>query len=105
MAARALELRRPLERFQTTLHDQWEAAGDKEKDRPLVLEFQLGPRDWRVVEAIQKILVPFKVASKQLQGDGPKGALDQYFPQMEYLILHLFFTLKTASWRVPSSKD
>lgn len=89
MAARALELRRPLERLHNDLHDQWEAAGAKENDKPLILDFRLGPQDWRVVGAIQKILVPFKAASIQLQGDGAKGALDQCFPLMEYLLLHL----------------
>lgn len=32
---------------------------------------------------------PFKVASKQLKSNGPAGALDQYFPQMEVLLGHL----------------
>lgn len=89
MAARALELRQPLERLHRELQDQWEAAGSKPRDKPPVLDYRLGPEDWRVVEAIQKVLAPFKFASKQLQGDGPQGALIQYFPQMECLLLHL----------------
>ena len=89
MAARALELKQAINRLHQNLADHWEGAGSKQKDKPPILEFRLGPQDWRVAEAIQKILQPFKVASKKLQGNGPAGALDQYFPQMEYLLLHL----------------
>ncbi|KAH8193505.1 hypothetical protein TruAng_012329 [Truncatella angustata] len=89
MAARALELKQVINRLHQSLTDHWEGAGSKQGDKPPILEFRLGPQDWRVVEAIQKILQPFKVASKKLQGNGPAGALDQYFPQMEYLLLHL----------------
>jgi hypothetical protein len=89
MAARALELQPAIKRLHQNLEYQWDAAGSKEKDKPPVLEFKLGAQDWRVVEAIQNILSPFKFASKKLQGIGPAGSLDQYFPQMEYLLLHL----------------
>ncbi|KAJ3575724.1 hypothetical protein NPX13_g3934 [Xylaria arbuscula] len=89
MAARALLLQPAIKRLQQNLQDQWELSGSKEKEKPPLLEFRLGPQDWRVVEAIQNILAPFKYASKKLQGNGPAGALDQYFPQMELLLLHL----------------
>lgn len=89
MAARALLLQPAIRRLYSNLEEQWEADGQKAKDKPQLLEFRLGRQDWFVVEAIQSILEPFKMASKKLQGNGPAGALDQYFPQMELLLLHL----------------
>jgi hypothetical protein len=89
MAARALEPKQVINRLHQNLADHWEGAGSKQGNKPPILEFRLGPQDWRMVEAVQKILQPFKVASKKLQGNGSAGALDQYFPQMEILLLHL----------------
>lgn len=89
MAARAIEQRAAITTLHQILEYQWELAGAKVQDRPPLLDFKLGPQDWMVVGVLQKILTPFRVASRQLQGNGPKGALDQYLPQIEYLLLHL----------------
>ncbi|KAH6698266.1 hypothetical protein BKA61DRAFT_647363 [Leptodontidium sp. MPI-SDFR-AT-0119] len=52
------------------------------------------------VAAFQKILQPFEVASKQLQGEGiagkrsTLGGFDEYFPVVEMLLDHLSWPLK-----------
>jgi hypothetical protein len=49
------------------------------------LKEKLSLEEWTVVAAVQKILQPFKVASKQLQGEGisgkrsTSGGFDEYF--------------------------
>jgi hypothetical protein len=49
------------------------------------LKDKLSLEEWKVVAAVQNILQPFKVASKQLQGEGisgkrsTSGGFDEYF--------------------------
>ncbi|TWU70987.1 hypothetical protein ED733_000569 [Metarhizium rileyi] len=57
--------------------------------------FSIIEQQWKVVAAAQKTLQPFKVASKQLQGDGiagkrsTSGGFDEYFPVVKMLLDHL----------------
>ncbi|KAM3524610.1 hypothetical protein MY4038_007668 [Beauveria bassiana] len=56
---------------------------------------RLSPYVWKVVEILVKLLKPFEVATKQLQGSGmPRtrftcGSLDEYFPVIKILLDHL----------------
>ncbi|KAJ3552946.1 hypothetical protein NPX13_g10995 [Xylaria arbuscula] len=95
MAARALAEQAALIRMMNNIEELWQQQGAKIRERPLILNCRLTPKDWRVVEAIQKVLSPFKVASQQLQGNGDVGdretcgRFDEYFPVIEDLLDHL----------------
>ena len=95
MASRALRLREALAQWFNDVESQWVKKGSKPSERPSVLDDRLSPSDWQVVTAIEKILAPFEVASKQLQGDGiagersTSGSFDEYFPVIEMLLDHL----------------
>ncbi|KAM4064080.1 ribonuclease H-like protein [Hirsutella rhossiliensis] len=67
------------------IEERWLGKGGKEQDKPAILKEQLSLEEWKVVVAVQKILQPFKIASKQLQGEGiagkrsTSGGFDEYF--------------------------
>ncbi|KAM4067298.1 hypothetical protein HRG_001274 [Hirsutella rhossiliensis] len=74
------------------IEERWLGKGGKEQDKPAILKEQLSLEEWKVVVAVQKILQPFKIASKQLQGEGiagkrsTSGGFDEYFPVVEMLL-------------------
>ncbi|KAM4055436.1 ribonuclease H-like protein [Hirsutella rhossiliensis] len=51
--------------------------------------------DWKVIEVLVKLLKPFEISTKQLQGSGVPGgrstcgSFDEYFPVFEILLDHL----------------
>jgi hypothetical protein len=59
------------------------------------LKEHLSLDEWKVIAAFQKILQPFKIASKQLQGESSpgkrstSGAFDEYFSVVEVILDHL----------------
>lgn len=77
------------------IEERWVSQGGREQDRPVILKEKLSLEDWKVVAVIQKILQPFKVASKQLQGAGipsqrsTSGGFDEYFQVVEMLLDYL----------------
>ncbi|KAM4057695.1 reverse transcriptase (RNA-dependent DNA polymerase) [Hirsutella rhossiliensis] len=85
MASRALLKRTALNRMFSIIEERWLGKGGKEQDKPAILKEQLSLEEWKVVVAVQKILQPFKIASKQLQGEGiagkrsTSGGFDEYF--------------------------
>lgn len=95
MASRALLKRTALNRMLSIIEERWVSQGGKEQDKPAILKEQLSLDEWKVVAAVQKILQPFKVASKQLQGEGiagkrsTSGGFDEYFQVVEMLLDHL----------------
>lgn len=95
MASRALLKRAALNRMFSIVEERWVGQGGKEQDKPPILKEQLSLDEWKVVAAFQKILQPFKVASKQLQSEGiagkrsTSGGFDEYFPVVEMLLDHL----------------
>lgn len=95
MAARALARRPALNRMFSDLEESWVVQGGKLENRPAILDEKLSPAEWNMVAILQKILQPFKIASKQLQGDGvlgvstSSGSFDEYFPVIEMLLDHL----------------
>ena len=95
MASRALLKRTALNRMLSIIEERWVSQGGKEQDKPAILKEQLSLEEWKVVSAVQKILQPFKVASKQLQGEGiagkrsTSGGFDEYFQVVEMLLDHL----------------
>jgi hypothetical protein len=95
MASRALLKRTAVNRMFSIIEERWVSQGGKEQDKPPILKEQLSLDEWKVVAAFQKILQPFEVASKQLQGEGiagkrsTSGGFDEYFPVVEMLLDHL----------------
>lgn len=95
MAWRALLKRAALNRMLCMIEERWVSQGGKEKDKPAILKEKLSLEEWKVVAAVQKILQPFKVASRQLQGEGiagkrsTSGGFDEYFQVVEMLLDHL----------------
>ncbi|KAJ6436118.1 C6 transcription factor [Purpureocillium lavendulum] len=85
MALRALLKRSALNRMISIIEERWINQGGKEQDKPAILSERISLDEWKVVSALQKILQPFKVASKQLQGEGlagkrsTSGGFDEYF--------------------------
>jgi len=95
MASRALLKRSAVNRMLSIIEERWVSQGGKEQDRPAILKENLSLEEWKVVATVQKILQPFKVASKQLQGEGISGkrsisgGFDEYFQVVEMLLDHL----------------
>ncbi|KAK8120478.1 Ribonuclease H-like protein [Apiospora kogelbergensis] len=96
MFERALKLKYPLQRMLFDIERDWSDSGGLDVDKPAILKEALSNIEWKQVESLQKLLHPFKVASKQLQGQGiamsakkSSGALHEYFPQIELLLDHL----------------
>ncbi|KAG7001259.1 putative AC transposase [Fusarium oxysporum f. sp. conglutinans] len=95
MASRALLKRSALNRMLSIIEERWISQGGKEQDRSAILKETLSLEEWKVIAAVQKILQPFKVASKQLQGEGiagkrsTSGGFDEYFQVVEMLLDHL----------------
>ncbi|KAG7405848.1 Lectin-C [Fusarium oxysporum f. sp. rapae] len=95
MASRALLKRSAVNRMLSIVEERWVSQGGKEQDRPAILKENLSLEEWKVVATVQKILQPFKVASKQLQGEGisgkrsTSGGFDEYFQVVEMLLDHL----------------
>ncbi|KJZ68971.1 hypothetical protein HIM_09781 [Hirsutella minnesotensis 3608] len=95
MASRALLKRSALNRMISIIEERWINQGGKKQDKPAILKERLSLEEWKVVSALQKILQPFRVASKQLQGEGipgnrsTSGGFDEYFQVVEMLLDHL----------------
>ncbi|XP_044723732.1 Ribonuclease H-like protein [Hirsutella rhossiliensis] len=57
--------------------------------------YRLSAYDWKVIEVLVKLLKPFEISTKQLQGSGVPGgrstcgSFDEYFPVFEILLDHL----------------
>ncbi|OBS16232.1 hypothetical protein FPOA_13037 [Fusarium poae] len=95
MASRALLKRTALNRMFALIEERWVTQGGKDQDKPAILKEKLSLEEWKVVAALQRILQPFRVASRQLQGEGiagkrsTSGGFDEYFPTVEMLLDHL----------------
>ncbi|KAJ6436475.1 ribonuclease H-like protein [Purpureocillium lavendulum] len=95
MMERALRLRPALNTFFNDVQNRWETEGLCERTKPAVLQYRLSAYDWKVIEVLIKLLKPFEIATKQLQGSGVPGgrstcsSFDEYFPVFEILLDHL----------------
>ncbi|KJK73923.1 hypothetical protein H634G_10784 [Metarhizium anisopliae BRIP 53293] len=95
MMERALRLRPALNTFFNDVQNRWESEGACENTKPAVLQYRLSGYDWKVIEMLVKLLKPFEIATKQLQGSGVPGerstcgSFDEYFPVFEMLLDHL----------------
>jgi hypothetical protein len=56
MAARALVLRRPLNRFFSDIKERWVNEGSAFSQKPEILQYKLTPSEWQVVSLLQLIL-------------------------------------------------
>jgi len=92
MASRALLKRTALNRMFALIEERWVSQGGKDQDKPAILKEKLSLEEWKVVAALQRILQPFRVASRQLQGEGiagkrsTSGGFDECFLTMEMLL-------------------
>ncbi|KAM4058282.1 ribonuclease H-like protein [Hirsutella rhossiliensis] len=95
MMERALRLRQALNTFFNDVQNRWETEGLYDRTKPAVLQYRLSVYDWKVIEVLVKLLKPFEIATKQLQGNGIPGgrstcgSFDEYFPVFEILLDHL----------------
>ncbi|OAQ60059.1 hypothetical protein VFPBJ_11577 [Purpureocillium lilacinum] len=95
MMERALRLRPGLNTFFNDVQNRWETDGLCDRTKPAVLQYRLSAYDWKVIEVLVKLLKPFEIATKQLQGNGVPagrstcGSFDEYFPVFEVLLDHL----------------
>ncbi|EXU94971.1 hAT family dimerization domain protein [Metarhizium robertsii] len=85
----------PIPTMLSIVEERWISQGGKEQDKPAILKEKLSLEEWKVVAAVQKILQPCKVASRQLQGEGiagkrsTSGGFNEYFQVVEMLLDHL----------------
>ncbi|KAM4067485.1 ribonuclease H-like protein [Hirsutella rhossiliensis] len=95
MMERALRLRPALNTFFNDVQNRWETEGLCDRTKPAVLQYRLSAYDWKVIGVLVKLLKPFEIANKQLQGSGVPGgrstcgSFDEYFPVFEILLDHL----------------
>jgi hypothetical protein len=96
MAERALKHRQALINLFNTLEEQWKSDGLIKSRKPEILRYKLADQEWRIIEALQQILKPFTIASRQLQGNpakrhnrATKGRFDEHYPVTEVLLNHL----------------
>jgi hypothetical protein len=73
MAARALQLRRALNRLFIDVEEQWVDHGSVASQRPEILSLKLTSSEWQIVTALQHILKQFAIATDQLQCDPSIG--------------------------------
>jgi hypothetical protein len=66
MAARALVLRRPLNRFFSDIKKRWVNEGSAPSQKPEILQYKLTLSEWQIVSLLQLILKQFDISSKQL---------------------------------------
>lgn len=110
MMERALQKRQALNRMLQNIEDNWTSGGAKTAEKPRILDERLSHQEWHVVGAFHKILQPFKIASKQLQGKGisgersTSGGFDEYFPVVEMLLDHLETAVKGTIYEEDDDK-
>jgi hypothetical protein len=69
-------------------------AAARERSQQFCSTDRLSQYDWKVIEVLVKLLKPFEVATKQLQGNGIPGtrstcgSFDEHFPVFEILLDH-----------------
>ncbi|XP_044715188.1 Ribonuclease H-like protein [Hirsutella rhossiliensis] len=103
MMERALRLRPALNTFFNDVQNRWETEGLCDRTKPAVLQYRLSAYDWKVIGVLVKLLKPFEIANKQLQGSGVPGgrstcgSFDEYFPVFEILLDHLESAIKAQS--------
>jgi hypothetical protein len=66
MTARALVLRRPLNRFFSDIEERWVNEGSIPSQKPEILQYKPTPSEWQVVSLLQLILKQFDISCKQL---------------------------------------
>lgn len=95
MVERALRPGPALNTFFNDVQNRWEIEGLCDRTKPAVLRYHLTAYDWKVIEVLVKLLKPFEIATKQLQGSGVPGGMftcssfHEYFPVFEVLLDHL----------------
>jgi hypothetical protein len=67
ITARALVLRRPLNRFFSIIEKRWINDGSIPSQKPETLQYKLTPFEWQIISLLQLILKQFDIFNKQLQ--------------------------------------
>lgn len=105
MMERALLLRPALNTFFNDVQNRWETESGYESTKPRVLQYRLSAYDWKAIEILVKLLKPFEIATKQLQGNGIPGSrstcgsFDEYFPVFEILLITSKVPLTERYWK------
>jgi hypothetical protein len=66
MAAQALVLRQPLNRFFSNIKERWVNEGLNPSQKPEILQYKPTFSEWQVVLLLQLILKQFDISCKQL---------------------------------------
>ncbi|KAM4066648.1 ribonuclease H-like protein [Hirsutella rhossiliensis] len=77
-----------------------ETEGLCDRTKPAVLQYRLSAYDWKVIGVLVKLLKPFEIANKQLQGSGvPGGSSDQEKKDVElgWKKLHKYYSRLTSA--------
>jgi hypothetical protein len=108
MAARALVLRRPLNRFFSIIEERWVNNGSIPSQKPEILQYKLTSFEWQIISLLQLILKQFNISNKQLQKNpsfrhnrATRGRFDEYYPVMELLLNHLENAVQGYIFNVP----
>jgi hypothetical protein len=67
ITARALVLRRPLNRFFSIIEKRWINDNFIPFQKPEILQYKLIPSEWQIISLLQLILKQFNISNKQLQ--------------------------------------
>jgi hypothetical protein len=111
MAARALVLRRPLNRFFSIIEKRWVNNGSIPSQKPEILQYKLTPSEWQIISSLQLILKQFNIFNKQLQEDpsfrynrATRGQLNEYYPVIKLLLDYLKNAIQGYIFDVPAEK-
>jgi hypothetical protein len=96
MAARALVLRRLLNRFFFIIKKRWVNDGSIPPQKPEILQYKLTSSEWQIISLLQLILKQFNISNKQLQGNpsfrynrATRDRFNEYYPVIKLLLDHL----------------
>jgi hypothetical protein len=109
MAARALVLRRPLNRFFSIIEERWINDGSIPSQKPEILQYKLTPSEWQIISLLQLILKQFNIFNKQLQkkpffryNRATRGRFNEYYPVIKLLLDHLKNAVQGYIFDVPA---
>jgi hypothetical protein len=112
MAARALVLRRPLNRFFSDIKERWVNEGSISFQKPEILQYKPTPFEWQVVSLLQLILKQFDISCKQLQGNPSfrhtraiRGRFNEYYPVIKLFLDYFENAVQSYIFNVSAKKN
>jgi hypothetical protein len=111
MAARALVLRRPLNRFFSIIEKRWVNNGFIPSQKPEILQYKLIPSEWQIILLLQLILKQFDIFNKQLQKDpffrynrATRGQFNEYYPIIKLFLDYLKNAIQGYIFDIPAEE-